>query len=172
MDQKNSQDFLVKSLYKCRKDIYAWVKSNSGSRQDAEDVLQESILIYLKLWETGRLYNTENPKSLLLVISKRYWLGLIRKRKNTYISLESIDLTDDLISDIDSAIDNENKMKASELALNQLGEKCRALLKLFYYDKLNLTEIAGKLGFRNEHVARSMKFKCLEKARHLVKNHK
>jgi len=46
--------------------------------------------------------------------------------------------------------------------INKLDYDCRKVLRLFY-DGVKVKEIANIMGYRNEHIARSKKFKCKEK---------
>lgn len=172
MDRNISNEDIVKTIYKSRRTIYQWVKKNSGSRQDAEDVFQESLIIYLSNLDQGKISRTSEPMPLFTTICKRFWLGLIRKRKIQVVPVENVSIAEDLQQGIDLAVEKERNLHASSDALSQLGEKCQALLKMFYFQKMDLSSIAEKLGFRNEHVARSMKYKCIEKARLIITNSK
>jgi len=161
------QSEIVKSIYKNRRSITSWVLRNSGSKQDSEDVLQEAIIVFLRLYSEGKVSDISNPMPLVMLIAKRYWLGKLRNKKS-HIELQENDQFHEMDSDIDALIEKEKRIKDAQVALSDIGEQCRKLLKLFYFDAKRLDEIAKVLGFRNEHVARSMKYKCLEKLRTLV----
>jgi RNA polymerase sigma factor (sigma-70 family) len=60
-------------------------------------------------------------------------------------------------------------MQALEDVMGQIGDKCRALLQAFYYEKLPMTQIAWRLGFKDDNSAKSQKNKCMDKARELAK---
>lgn len=60
-------------------------------------------------------------------------------------------------------------LPALEVVMNQIGDKCRDLLKAFYYEKLPMTQIAWRLGFKDDNSAKSQKNKCMDKARDLAK---
>lgn len=168
MDNKTSREELLKRIYKERKMIIHWVKQNSGSKHDGEDVLQEAIIIYLTLIDEGKIADSTDPMPMISTISRRYWLGLLRKRKSVFVPLETVALSEEVTVDIENAIEYESRSQNALNALDLLGEKCKDLLKLFYFNKLDMVKIADQLGFRNEHVARSMKYKCLDKARKLI----
>ncbi|MEZ4805508.1 MAG: sigma-70 family RNA polymerase sigma factor [Bacteroidia bacterium] len=168
MDRMNSREELLKRIYKERKGVIRWVKHNSGSRNDGEDVLQEAIIIYLSLLDQGKIVDNKDPMPMISTISRRYWLGILRKRKSVFVPLESVATSEDITVDIENALEHESRSQNALNAFELLGDKCKDLLKLFYFNKLDMVKIADQLGFRNEHVARSMKYKCLDKARKLI----
>lgn len=170
MENYASREELLKRIYKERKGVINWVRQNSGSLDDGEDVLQEAIIIYLKLIDEGKLVDMSDPMPMITTLSRRYWLGILRKRKTELVSLHTESLPEDIGSKIDDAVETERSMKLAFAAFSQLGEQCKNLLKLFYFEKQDMKKIASILGFRNEHVARSMKYKCLDKARQLIFN--
>ena len=43
------------------------------------------------------------------------------------------------------------------------GKRCLDLLRAFYFQQLPIKEIAGNLGYSNEHSVSVQKYKCLEK---------
>jgi len=45
-------------------------------------------------------------------------------------------------------------------ALDRLGEPCRTLLILFYWEEASMEEIASRLGFANAETAKSKKYQC------------
>lgn len=55
-----------------------------------------------------------------------------------------------------------------EKALTQIGKKCQELLELFYGFGKSMAEIAKKLDFRNEKVAKAQKYKCIQKAKEIA----
>lgn len=165
-----SHEELVKQIYRDRKPLVAWIRYNSGSSQDGEDVLQESIIVYLRLLDEGKIKDDSNPMAMVTLIAKRYWLSQLRRaKKDVPIDVE-MDLPGEIEMNFDHFTERENDYRHLETALQSIGDKCRELLRLFYYNNSGLREIAQKLGFRNEHVAKSMKFKCLEKVRAIVTN--
>jgi DNA-directed RNA polymerase specialized sigma subunit len=62
-------------------------------------------------------------------------------------------------------LQEEEKFKKAETALQKLGDKCKKLLQLFYAQKKSFKEIADELDFTNEKIAKNQKYRCMEKAR-------
>lgn len=57
---------------------------------------------------------------------------------------------------------SRSHMKA---AYSKLGEGCKQLLQLFYFERKSMTEIAQIMGHKNEAVSRTSKKRCLEQIR-------
>lgn len=152
-------------LYRKKRPIVSWIKANNGSKQDADDVLQDAliILIHKLKWEDAKLVTS--PEFYLFGIAKNLWLSELRKRRKEAVLSKEIKADD---SEQQLLID----VKGLNLQLSEIGKKCQDLLKLFYFDKLSMVQIAKKLNFRNAKVAKAMKYKCLQKAKSVIKPQK
>ena len=53
-------------------------------------------------------------------------------------------------------------------ALDRLGEPCRSLLVLFYWEEASMDEIARRLGLANAATAKSKKYQCKEQLKRLM----
>ncbi|WP_396177320.1 RNA polymerase sigma factor [Flavobacterium sp.] len=51
----------------------------------------------------------------------------------------------------------------------KLGEQCRKVLHLFYYEEKKLDEIQSLLGYTNKDVLKSQKSRCLKQLKELSK---
>ena len=56
--------------------------------------------------------------------------------------------------------------------LEALGENCKKILLLFYYENRSMKEILAELPYENEQVVRNKKSKCLKKLETLVKSNR
>jgi RNA polymerase sigma-70 factor (ECF subfamily) len=54
-------------------------------------------------------------------------------------------------------------------ALLKIGEKCRQLLQLFFYQNYNIQEIMEKMGYKNENVVSSHKSRCVKQLKEILK---
>lgn len=147
----------VKALYAAYPPIRSMVKSNSGSREDAEDLFQEVLLVVMdKLVQPG-FELTASLKTYLYAIALNLWRKELRRRGKPLPDAEAETEADPQVE--------ENKLILAEKAIAQLGEKCRQLLVMFYYHRWSFRKIAQKLEFRNDKVAKNQKYRCLEKAK-------
>jgi DNA-directed RNA polymerase specialized sigma24 family protein len=88
----------------------------------------------------------------------------------------SVEIDNELIkadeASITELIEEDNQVKQAEKVLNELGERCRELLLLFYNGGIRLKDIARKMGYSSEATAKNQKYKCLEAARLKLKESK
>src|SRR6218665_190596 len=148
------------------------VLKNSGSRQDAEDIYQEALIILVKKVQEPDFVLSSSLNTYVYSICRYLWYDRL-KQKNRMIEVEVEDRHIAFSEGEIGFISREMENKLSEKAFLQLGEKCRQLLVLFYFKKKPLKDIAAKLGFSSEKVAKNQKYRCLEKAKanlELLKN--
>ncbi len=64
--------------------------------------------------------------------------------------------------------EREKKQQFREL-LSKLGENCRKILTLFYYENMSMKEMLAHLPYENEQVVRNKKYKCLQQLTGMLK---
>ena len=156
-------------LYRNYPAIKKLILSKGGTKTDAEDVFQEALIIFYKKARTENFELTASIGTYLYSVSRFIWKDELKRRnKNREVEIES-DLTP-FHEELIGLVERESKIKQAELILKQIGDRCLQILKLFYYDKLSMRVIAGKLGFKSENVAKNQKYKCIEKAKQKFAN--
>ncbi|MBA3682214.1 MAG: sigma-70 family RNA polymerase sigma factor [Bacteroidetes bacterium] len=144
------------------------VLKNNGSKQDAEDIYQEALIILIRKIQSPGFILSSSLNTYIYSVCRFLWNDQLKKKNK---SIET-DIETTLFVLKAEEIENdttENENKLAEKAFNELGEKCKQLLQLFYFNKISLKEIATKLGFNSEKVAKNQKYRCLEKAKENLK---
>jgi RNA polymerase sigma factor (sigma-70 family) len=140
--------------------IARFVRLNNGSPQEAEDLYQEGVITLYEQVRKGDFYMSSSLKTYLYAICRNKWLGKLRKK------VPVIDIEDHLqmtpaeedtpdIPDVDEA--------ALKQEIERLGEPCRTIIIGYYYHKLRLEQLAGKLNYASANVAKQQKFRCVER---------
>jgi RNA polymerase sigma factor (sigma-70 family) len=160
----------LKDLYHYYPVVRQMVLKNSGNKSDAEDIYQEALIILCRKVKENDFQLTSSLKTFLFSISRLQWLNELRKRKSSSVKITTDENDFPETSESDSEkfagyLQEEEKFKKAESALQKLGDKCKKLLQLFYSQNKSFTEIANLLDFANEKVAKNQKYKCMEKAR-------
>lgn len=112
---------------------FAW--RLSGSREDAEDLTQQTFLIAQR-----KLHQLQDPKAVrswLCTILRHHFLRSIERPT---ASLEAVPEPDDT-----DAVPDEFDSEALQSALNELPEEFRTTLVLFYFGDFSYKEIAQQL---------------------------
>ena len=149
----------------------AMVRKNNGTQDDALDIFQEGVIVLWANIREGKFEIRENAKigSYLYALCKNIWISKIRKRKHT----QPIDNNPqmELIDDAEEMQEAYEQIQKLENLLGKLGESCRKLLNLFYYQKASLKEIANQMDI-TEKTAKNNKYRCMQNLRAIYNKEK
>ena len=163
-------DSAVKALYRNYYESLSWyVMNNSGSRQDAEDVFQETVISFIDLVGKNKFRGESSIKTFLFSLNRHIWLNELKRRGRALIREEKFGKGQEVV-EIDAGsvlIERESKAVINEL-LERLGETCKKILLLFYYENASIKEILDKLHYENEQVVRNKKYKCLKQLEQII----
>jgi RNA polymerase sigma factor (sigma-70 family) len=68
------------------------------------------------------------------------------------------------------SFEQNERIKIMNECLQQMGDVCRKVLSLYYFDNYSMQEIAEALGFANADTAKTKKYKCKKDLDQLVKS--
>lgn len=167
--RKGDEEALV-TLYRTNeRQISAFVASNSGTRDDAEDLLQEALVILWEKVRTGCYEHTAKISTFVFGTVKNLWLRrLARSRREIAMNMELDPMPSNDRSALEEMIESEESIQIAD-ALDTLGDPCRKLLLLFYWEEVSMDEIARRLGFANADTAKSKKYQCKKALQKLLK---
>ncbi len=146
--------------------IKKFVLNNSGTIDEAEDVLQETLIA---VWQ-----NVAKPDFLLSVkmstyvfsIAKNQWYKQLKKK--TRFKVVDVSVTENIKSE-EKPLMYDSKIVCDYV--NGLDDTCRRLLMYFYFDGLDMNTIAELMGFANSDTVKSKKYQCFKKLETSVKEH-
>ncbi|HRC87527.1 MAG TPA: sigma-70 family RNA polymerase sigma factor [Thermoanaerobaculia bacterium] len=123
--------------------------------QDAEDVLQETLLTYVHKYDEVR-----NPEAWLVVTLRNrcliYWR---RKRKQFYQAVDTAIL--ELLSEPEAPSQQRAELHYDlERLIAHLPDRCQSLLKLRYGLGCSSIEVADRMGYRQSSI-RKVTSRCL-----------
>jgi RNA polymerase sigma factor (sigma-70 family) len=167
--RRGDEEALVELYRANRRPIVSLVLNNSGGADDAEDLLQEALVTLWERVRTGRFVYAARLSTFLYGTARNIWLRKLARRRREAPGIED---TPDPASPDPSALEmmvEEEEASAVRRALDVLGEPCRELLLLFYWEESPMDEIAVKLGFANADTAKSKKYQCKKALEKLVR---
>ena len=144
--------------------VASFVRQMDGSFDDAKDIFQDAVIIYLERSTEMSVTINVSPDRYIIGIAKHLWLRKFKEDKKM-ISLTDFERALYIPADFYPSIISNRLVHFLEAA----GSKCMDLLRSFYYDNDNLKEVSKKLGYSTEHSAAVQKYKCLEKVRESIK---
>lgn len=147
--------------------VESFVLNNNGSTDQAKDVFQEA---FIAVWRNIQL-NRFEPKNntaldgYLYQIAKNKWMDYLRSNHHTkLVRMENITVageTDDMMEE------EESYLQAIKKHFATLGDNCRKILTMYYYENESLRTIADTMGW-TEPTAKNNKYRCIQKLRELV----
>ncbi|MBL7710133.1 MAG: sigma-70 family RNA polymerase sigma factor [Chitinophagaceae bacterium] len=165
-----SMDESIKTIYRNHFESLCWyIMNNSGSRQDAEDVFQEVVLSFIDLVQKDKFRGESTVKTFLFSLNRHTWLNELKRRGRSLAREEKYERGQER-TEMDAGhyiADREGKAEVTRL-VGELGETCRKILLLFYYENLSMREILETLHYENEQVVRNKKYKCLKQLEQMI----
>ncbi len=166
---KQGDESALVTLYEAnRRPITAYVTRNNGTPDDADDMVQESLIVLWERVRTGRYEHTSAIGTFLFATARNLWLRrLARRRREQPLAPSHQDQPAGDPSPLEAMLEEEDTVCVRD-ALERLGDPCRALLVQFYWEEESMEEIARRLGFANAATAKSKKYQCKEQLKRLM----
>ncbi len=170
--RQNDRTVLGELFIANRAAVTRYIKRNGGTPDDAEDMLQEAIIV---LWQkacTDGFTLTARISTFLFSVARNKWLAELRRRRNQATPMETLPEKGNEADNLQSMIDEEDGARLKD-ALEKLAEICREILRFYYFEQRNMANIAELTGLANANVAKAKKYQCikaLQKQMHIAYN--
>lgn len=157
-----------------RPKVTKYVRRNSGTHEDGEEVYQDVIYeIYLNIEQGKFKANKGKFEAYFMTITRRRWIDKIRK-KNSLIDTTPLDIFDRQVSDTDLAEEVEKdvyneKVHAMRGYILQLNEDERQLIDLYYFAEKSVEATAKQTGMTYDY-ARQKLHRTRKKLRDMMAN--
>lgn len=157
------RDAALQRIYqdtKLKRSVIAYVTAHNGNVQDAEDVFQDSLILFDRQIREDKFQGQSSWSTYFVGIAKWRWLSLQRKfGRNTELKSEHYDAH---IESVEArAIENEKRDLIDEI-LSKIGNRCQTILKL-YKLSYSMDEIASELGLSSPEMAKKNAYECRKK---------
>ncbi|HSB91949.1 MAG TPA: sigma-70 family RNA polymerase sigma factor [Flavitalea sp.] len=164
ISEAGSRDAAIRYLYRSYFRVSEnYVRMNTGSEQDAEDIFQDVVISFIELVKEQKFRGECSVSTFFYTLTRNCWLNEMKKRGRSKLREEKFEKQQDSVAmDIGGWIERYESKKQLLQLVGDLGEKCRKILIAFYYDNLSMREILQTLDYENEQVVRNKKYKCLK----------
>ncbi len=147
--------------------IQSYTERNSGNAHDAEELLQDAIVVLVKNSRKEEFKLTAKIDTYLYSVVRNLWYKHLRKlsSKATHVDVDSefIQLE---VPPQDVSFGNERS--PMYYAILKLGEVCQNILRMYYFEEKGIPVIMERLEYKNEQVVRNKKSLCLKQLRTLL----
>jgi len=144
-----------------------FVINNNGTADQAKDVFQEAFIAVWRNIQLDRfqLQNGTGLEAYLFQIAKNKWMDYLRSGHYTkVVRMDTVTVP----AEADEAPAGENEyMSLVKKHFSLLGENCKKILTLYYYQNQTLKQIAHQMNW-TEATAKNNKYRCILKLKDLI----
>lgn len=144
--------------------IRRFILRNNGTREDAEDVFQDALMVIYQKTRDNELNLECSFITFLYSVSRHIWLQKLERNKIDPAHVGDIENFIELSDELKVEVHDEERerMKIFQQHFLNLGEDCRKLLRLFV-KKIPMTDIMKIMGYKSVKYTKTRKFLCKEK---------
>lgn len=137
------------------------VMRNSGTEEEARDVFQEALIILWQKVRSSDFVLTSKLSTYLYSVCQNLWRKeLERKARLTREEKDDI---------VEQNWEEKERQRLLRQCLEQLGDTCKQVLMMYYFDRMSMKDIAEQMGFASADVAKTKKYKCMQELEKIVR---
>jgi len=140
-------------------------------KYDAIDIYQDAIIVLYENIANGKISDLNSKVSTYLFAIGKYKIFQMH-RDNSKVELTNEFFLEDENVYLDVNLYNEKLTNQQDLLnkyFSQLGNRCKEILKLFYYEGYTLDEIINILNYSDKKVLKSQKSRCMRQLKDWIK---
>ncbi len=164
--RKGKNKLAFEKIYQHFPSIKRLVLTHGGSEDEAKDIFQESVIIFYEKATQPAFELSSSIGTFLYGVSNNLWLKRLRDIKAHEVDWGACKA---MPFENEFEMESQESNKLIDKLLEELGNPCKTLLQNYYYLKMSMREIAQSMGYSSENIAKNQKYKCLERAKKMVK---
>ena len=168
--KRGDQEALAEIYSEYREGFLHWItNTHQCTRDEAVEIFQHSILTFYENVVEGSFegLKTAGIKTYIYSIGKNKLLGDYRKNMRIS-STESVDAEENSEIEVDVEHIKSQKLETIKKAIQDLGDPCKKLLELFYFNNLSNDEIAEIMDYKNGNTVKNLKYKCIQRIKKAI----
>jgi RNA polymerase sigma factor (sigma-70 family) len=166
-----SRDKTLQQIYaddKLRKTVFTHILQNGGSRQDAEDVFQDTLVLFDRQIREDKFQGQSSWGTYFVGIAKWRWVSLRRKFSRDSTELK-VEYHDSPVESVEARVIEGEKLTVIEAVLSRIGERCQQVLT-YYKLSHSMEEIAELMQLSSPEMAKKVAYECRKKFKDYVLN--
>ena len=138
------------------------VLRNQGTKDDAADVFQETLLVLIRNLDSDDWQLTASLKTYLYAVSHKRWMKrLYQKSRYELVQQETLNEWADEPTGCEAEAVSSHPLTRW---LQQITQHCQRLIQLLFFENKK----AADAGYKNAHTAQNQQYKCLEQIRRVA----
>lgn len=168
--RKGDRSKAMEQAYRSFPLIKKMIFKSGGGEEDAKDVFQDAVIVFYRQALKPDFVLTSAVSTFLYSVSRNLWLKKLRDHQSKITVLpenlyeEAPELGEEPYEELD-------QIKTVSTVLEGLGNPCKKILQLFYFEKVSMRDIGNQLGYSNEKTVKAQKYKCMERAKKYAQEH-
>lgn len=168
---KHGDDASIEKLYNdCRATFLSFAAKYGMKEYEAIDIYQEAIVAFIEHVRKGKINELKSAVSTYLIAIGKFMIFKKLKTKSIEIELNT-EFENTFFWEDYSDEQQQEQVQLLQQFFMQLGNQCKKIITLFYYEEKRLDEIVELLGYENKEVAKSQKSRCLKQLKNLIQTH-
>lgn len=160
-------DYLYQKFSKM---IIGHVKKNSGSDDDAEEVVQITFVKFWTVVKEERYIHQGKMGQYLFQLAANSWKEELRRRRNhptQALEVHRVDHSDDSADIITEKILKEKELDCLHTCIGNLGEECQRIIRLYHLKSVRLKALAVQLDYNYNNLRKKI-FDCRNKLKKMM----
>jgi RNA polymerase sigma factor (sigma-70 family) len=150
--------------------ITRFITRNNGDEEEAKDIFQDAVVALFNTVKMNKYDPKREIEGFLYYVAKNLWINRVKK-KNKQIDIRDTETISESESPLALIITDE-KQVAMQMLMEKIGVQCKELLRYTMHDRLSMKELALKMGFAGETVAKTAHYRCKQKLVTLISGNK
>jgi len=168
-NQKHLDDclkYLYKNLYK---KTVSFFKGKGMNEDEIKDLFQDAIIVFYEMVKNKKFRTDAQISTFIFSVMKYKWINNLKK-KITKTEFERDDIEELDGMNIEEKIIKKEKQQIVLNYINKLQENCKKILVDYYYNSMSMKDIAQRLGYKNDQIARNRKMLCMKALQEIIKS--
>ena len=167
---KMNDEKAIRNFYNENKNGFIlFAKRYNLNNDDLIDIYQDAIIALIENAKKGKIDDLKSSITTYLYGIGKFMIFQKLKKESKTVSIDDFEKIE-MVYDDYSEDEINLQVKMLQKGLNKLGDQCKKVLELFYYEEKKLDEIQSILGYTNKDVLKSQKSRCLKQLKELIKN--
>ncbi len=171
---KKGEYSALKKLYpSLRGEFEGWaMKLYKMDTNEIMDIYQDAMITFYKNIASGKLTELRSSiKTYIFAIAKNLILKRFDKSRNRLTLVETeAELDWNAETKIQDEENLSHRQRVLKDALENLGNPCKQILTLFYYNRYSIEAIQYQMGYKHIDVVRTQKGRCIKKMKEEIKD--
>lgn len=168
-DLQNGNKAALAEVYtNFREEFVLFSKKYALPEDDALDIFQDSIIALFENAQKKKLDTLKSSVKTYLFAIGKYKIYKILKTRSTGESTLSDEFIENL--ELNEPDTNDELTIKLQKAYKNLGEQCKKILRLSFYEGKTNEEIVEELNYTSKDVVKSQKSRCIKKLKELIES--